>query len=96
MVLRKVRENATLLSELGSRWPNKPSTEHSGRRLSAADKEPRSDMTLPMQIKTICSRSRKDQEKNFNKRFQGAERRSKWGNRPPLNDYWRAAARASP
>ena len=55
------------MSELGSQWPNKPSAEHIGRRLSAADKEPRSDMTLPMQIKTICSRSRKDQRKNFNK-----------------------------
>ncbi len=42
------------MSELGSRWPNKPSTEHIGRRLSAADKEPRSNMTLPMQVKTIC------------------------------------------
>ena len=32
----------------------KLTAEHIGRRLSAADKEPRSNMTLPMQVKTIC------------------------------------------
>ena len=57
-------------------------------------------MTLPMQVKTIClnkeSREEMTRREELNKKFQGAERRNESGDWPPLNDYWRAAARAPP